>query len=206
MCFSLPRLAATIGLGVLGGEGLSSRGAGGEHWESSGWSDSSETTESTLDESAGMSFFFGLGLGSLIAGVVDFRGWVSQHMVSRPHIRQLRFSSLRPSSTVSAHLEKTLHMPYRFSTFLVSTLRIFPASTDSIGISSRTGMVDEMCLESQDRLRYQVEVGGWFIGDEKRQAGMCSEAEVCWKMEGTLLVLPELTRAHKRVWWWVVEW
>ena len=107
MCFSLPRLAATIGLGVLGGEGLSSRGAGGEHWESSGWSDSSETTESTLDESAGMSFFFGLGLGSLIAGVVDFRGWVSQHMVSRPHIRQLRFSSLRPSSTVSAHLEKT---------------------------------------------------------------------------------------------------
>lgn len=107
MCFSLPRLAVIMGLSVRGGEVLMLRGADGEHSGSSVGSDSSEATESTLDESSGMSFFFGLGLGSFIAVVVDFRGWVSQHMVSRPHIRQLRFSSLRPSSTVSAHFEKT---------------------------------------------------------------------------------------------------
>lgn len=34
-----------------------------------------------------------------------------------------------------------VHMPNRFSTFLVSTLRIFVESTDSIGISSLTGIV-----------------------------------------------------------------
>jgi len=46
----------------------------------------------------------------------------SQQNVSLFHILQLRFSNLRPSSNDAAHLEKTLHMLKRFSTFLVSTL------------------------------------------------------------------------------------
>ena len=110
MCFSLPRLAAIVSWGVRGGEVLISRGAVGEHSGFSGVSDSSEATESTLDESSGTSFFFGLGLGSVIAGVVASFGWVSQQRVSRAQNRQLRFSSLRPSSTVSAHFEKTEHV------------------------------------------------------------------------------------------------
>lgn len=40
-------------------------------------------------------------------------------------------------------LNLPVHMPNRFSTFLVSTLRIFVESTDSIGISSLTGIVYE---------------------------------------------------------------
>ena len=105
MCFSLPRLTEKSGYDVLGDEVFILRGAGGERLGSS--SGSSESSDSTLEESAGTSFFLGLVLESPIAGVVASFGWVSQQSVSRAHIRQLRFSNLRPSSTVSAHFEKT---------------------------------------------------------------------------------------------------
>lgn len=105
MCFSLPLLTEKSGYDVLGDEVFILRGALGERLGSS--SGSSESSDSTLEESAGTSFFLGLGLESPIAGVVASFGWVSQQSVSRAHIRQLRFSNLRPSSTVSAHFEKT---------------------------------------------------------------------------------------------------
>ena len=112
---------------------------------------SSDAMESTLVDSSGMSFVPGRGLLMSIAGVVVNCGCDSQQKVSRFHIRQLRFSNRRPSSMESAHLEKTamevlkvspsegnaaqrkiyspVHMLNRFSTFLVSMLCIFPAST-----------------------------------------------------------------------------
>jgi hypothetical protein len=125
----------------------------------------SDVTESTLAESSGISLRSGQDRVMSIAGVVVNCGWDSQQSVSRFQIRQLRFSNRRPFSIDSAHLEKTdesrrphqnqkrsgwsecrdyspLHMPNRFSTFLVSTLCILPASTDSIGVSSRIGMVE----------------------------------------------------------------
>ena len=105
MCCSLPRLTEKSGYDVPGEEVLVLRGARGERLGSS--SGSSESSDSTLEESAGTSFFLGLGLESPIAGVVTSFGCVSQQSVSRAHIRQLRFSNLRPSSTVSAHFEKT---------------------------------------------------------------------------------------------------
>lgn len=105
MCFSVPRLTEKSGYDVPGDEIFMLRGARGERLGSS--SGSSESSDSTLEESAGTSFFLGLGGESPIAGVVASFGSVSQQSVSRAHIRQLRFSNLRPSSTVSAHFEKT---------------------------------------------------------------------------------------------------
>ena len=72
-------------------------------------------------------------------------------------------------------------MPYRFSTFLVSTLRIFPAFTDSIGISNLTGMVGEVFFyvgRTSNDCASQMECVGWLIGDKSGQAGMYPEAEL----------------------------
>ena len=134
-------------------------GGDGDEWPSSPESESSEDNESTLADSSGTSFRRGLDLAMSIAGVMVNSGCVSQQRVSRFHMRQLRFSSLLPFSIDSAHFENTggivsilqcmskqgprlpLHMPKRFSTFRVSTWRILPASTDSIGLSNLTGIV-----------------------------------------------------------------
>jgi hypothetical protein len=95
-----------------------------------------------------------------IAGVVALASEIgSQQNVSLFHNRQLRFSSLRPSSSDPAHLEKTevwlvcarsrsirtvnspVHMLKRFSTFRVSTLWIRPTSTVKTGASNREGIM-----------------------------------------------------------------
>lgn len=77
-----------------------------------------------------------------IAGVVALASETgSQQNVSLFHSLQERFSNLRPSSSDPAHLEKTVHMLKRFSTFLVSTLCIRPTSTVKTGASNREGMV-----------------------------------------------------------------
>ncbi len=108
MCLSFPRLAAMVFCGLRDREVLAmSRGAVGVCSGSSDVSESMEASESTLEESSGTSFSFSLVLTMSISGVVASRGWVSQQSVSRLHIRQLMFSNLRPSSTVSAHFEKT---------------------------------------------------------------------------------------------------
>lgn len=67
----------------------------------------SDVTESTLVDSSGKSLLRGLDLEKSIAGVVVSCGCDSQQSVSRFHIRQLKFSSRRPSSMESAHREKT---------------------------------------------------------------------------------------------------
>ena len=69
----------------------------------------SEETESTLVDSSGNCF---VDRGTPMDPEIDNSGavaWVSglQQNVSRFHIRQLRFSNLRPSSIESAHLENT---------------------------------------------------------------------------------------------------
>ena len=68
ICFSLPRLTEKSGYDVLGDEVFVLRGGCGERLGSS--SGSSESSDSTLEESAGTSFFLGLGLESPIAGVL----------------------------------------------------------------------------------------------------------------------------------------
>ena len=65
--------------------------------------------ESTLAERSGISDDVGLQLSMWIGGGFARGGFDSQQRVSRFHILQLRFSNLRPSSIVSAHLEKTEH-------------------------------------------------------------------------------------------------
>ena len=67
----------------------------------------SDETESTLVDNSGTSLLRGLDLEKSIAGVVVNCGCDSQQSVSRFHIRQLKFSSRRPSSIESAHREKT---------------------------------------------------------------------------------------------------
>ena len=79
----------------------------GDDGGSSVASNSSEDRESTLAESSGTSLRPGLNLAMSIAGVVVNCGCVSQQRVSRFHMRQLKFSSLRPFSIDSAHFEKT---------------------------------------------------------------------------------------------------
>ena len=109
MCFSLPREAAMV-VGGLRLESIRmSRGAvgGGGDDDSATVSESCEQRESTLAESSGTSFRPGLDLVMSMAGVFVNCGGVSQQRVSRFHIRQLRFSNLRPSSIDSAHFEKT---------------------------------------------------------------------------------------------------
>lgn len=77
-----------------------------------------------------------------IAGVVALASETgSQQKVSLFHNLQLRFSNLRPSSNEEAHLEKTVHMLKRFSTFRVSTLCIRPTSMVNTGVANREGMV-----------------------------------------------------------------
>ena len=75
--------------------------------ESSSFIECSEATESTLVDSRGTSEDTVVGLVISMAGVVA--GWAcgSQQSISRVHTLQLKFSSRRPSSTESAHLEKT---------------------------------------------------------------------------------------------------
>lgn len=160
MCFSLPReFAAVVGEFCCRDDTISTGAVGGDR-DSSESSESSDDSESTLLDSSGMSFRLGLGHAISIAGVVANCGCVSQQSVSRFQMRQLRFSRRRPFSIESAHFEKTerpvsnlhwsvaqdvcspLHMPNRFSTFLVSTSRILPASIESIGFSNLTGMFD----------------------------------------------------------------
>lgn len=109
MCFSRPREAAIV-VGVdCAGDNLMSNGDMGDDSESSEASESSDASESTLAERSGTSLRPGGVLAMSIAGVVVSEGWVSQQRVSRFHIRQLRFSSLRPFSIDSAHLEKTVN-------------------------------------------------------------------------------------------------
>ena len=108
ICFSRPREVAM----VLDGEGLDNAlipmdDVGGE-CDSSMTLKSSEANESTLADKSGTSCRPGLVFVTSIAGVVVICGWFSQHNVSLFHIRQLRFSSLRPFSIDSAHLEKTI--------------------------------------------------------------------------------------------------
>ena len=69
-------------------------------------------------------------------------------------------------------------MPYRFPAFLGSTLRIFPASTDNMGISNLTTMVHGNCVRDQQRLRpsNRIVLGG-VSEDEFRQAGLNPEAK-----------------------------
>lgn len=96
-----------------------------------------------------------------MAGVVELASETgSQQNVSLFHNRQLKFSSLRPSSNEPAHLENTanvsllsrpppegkglyspVHMLKRFSTLRVSTLWIRPTSTVRTGAFNREGMV-----------------------------------------------------------------
>jgi hypothetical protein len=79
-----------------------------------------------------------------MAGVVELASEIgSQQKVSLFHNRQLKFSSLRPSSNEPAHLENTVHMLKRFSTFRVSTLWIRPTSTVKTGAFNLEGMVLE---------------------------------------------------------------
>ena len=117
MCFSLPRELATIVGELRCREDRISTGEVGGDRDSSESSESSDDSESTLFDSSGKSFRLGLGLAISIAGVVASCGCVSQQSVSRFQMRQLRFSSLRPFSIESAHLEKTeglvsyLHCP-----------------------------------------------------------------------------------------------
>lgn len=204
MCLSFPRLVAMDVSRVRGGEVLAIlRGAVGVWTGVSEASVSLEASESTLDESSGMSCLFGLDRTMSIAGVVASFGCVSQHSVSRFQIRQLMFSSRRPSSTVSAHLEKTeeairgmalgnnegafdspLHMPNKFSTFLVSTLRILAESTDSIGISNLTGIV---CVKNcAERKMY------WYPDSIQREnESERANSSGTAKSRGTALFLPE---------------
>lgn len=67
---------------------------------------SSDETESTLTERSGTSEVIEREFLMRMGGVVAC-GRESQQRVSRVHILQLRFSNRRPSSMVSAHLEKT---------------------------------------------------------------------------------------------------
>ena len=67
ICFSLPRLTEKSGYDVLGDEAFVLGGGCGEFLGLS--SGSSESSDSTLEESAGTSFFLGLGLEPPIAGV-----------------------------------------------------------------------------------------------------------------------------------------
>jgi hypothetical protein len=95
-----------------------------------------------------------------MAGVVALASETgSQQKVSLFHNRQLKFSSLRPSSNELAHLENTVntlvlcpltqfqrehspvHMLKRFSTLRVSTLWIRPTSTVKTGAFNLEGMV-----------------------------------------------------------------
>jgi hypothetical protein len=82
---------------------------------------SSSATESTLPDNcgtSGMHCLSGMSWGGIVV-VVDTAFcafvWVigSQQRASLVHKRQLRFSSLRPCSTDSAHLEKTVHQVSR---------------------------------------------------------------------------------------------
>jgi len=164
ICFSVPLLRlSTCSESSLRIDGLMmSRGAVCGFACCSIRSSTSDATESTLADSSGISLDFGLELATLIAGVVASCGCASQQKVSRFHNLQLRFSSLRPSSIDSAHFENTarrdqllpvaqggllskgevspVHMPKRFSTFLVSTLCILAASTVKTGAANREGM------------------------------------------------------------------
>lgn len=75
MCLSFPRLAAIVVSGLRDGETLVMfRGAEGLCSGSPDASESLEASESTLDESSGRSFFFGLDLTTSIAGVVASLG------------------------------------------------------------------------------------------------------------------------------------
>jgi len=94
----------------------------------------SDSTDSILDESSGIS-----PESRRARRISAVRG--STQKVSRFHNLQLRFSSRRPSSMTSAHLEKTIHIPCRLSAFLVSTSCIFAGSTARTGVLSRTGIV-----------------------------------------------------------------
>ena len=80
---------------------------------------SSSANESMLPDSSGRSEVYRpseLRCDIEIAGVVAFGSPGAQQNVSLFHSRQLRFSSLRPSSMDPAHLLKTVHMLNRFST------------------------------------------------------------------------------------------
>lgn len=154
MCFSLPllRLRAESSFGGDKPELDADSGC------------SSEDAESTLDESDGTSFRLGRCLDISIAGVVENWGCAGQQNVSLFHNLQLRFSNRFPPSIDSAHFEKTnthsqqaalvstrqrhppVHIPKRLSTFLGSTLCIFPASTVRTGAGNREGIVSSRRL------------------------------------------------------------
>lgn len=114
---------------------------------------SSEEAESTLDDNAGMSFWVGRRLGTWIAGVTENCGWGSQQNVSLFQIRQIVFCNLFPSSIDSAHLEKTVHIPNRLSTFRGSTLCILPASTVRTGAAKREGIVSKAVRSGVSTIR-----------------------------------------------------
>lgn len=102
MCFSRPLLLPWVSWWSR--ERLDRISTGAERVASKAASDE---TESTLVDSSGTSLLRGLDLEKSIAGVVVNCGCDSQQSVSRFHIRQLKFSSRRPSSMESAHREKT---------------------------------------------------------------------------------------------------
>lgn len=137
-----------------------SRGADVEEELSVSNSKASSSNESRLPERLGTSVLEYRPSELLdemeIAGVVALASDTgSQQKVSLFHNLQLKFSSLRPSSNEPAHLEKTVHMLKRFSTFLVSTLWMRPASTVKTGVFNREGMVSDLlerasCYKSED--------------------------------------------------------
>lgn len=99
----------------------------------------------------------------MVAAEVAF--WVSvvsQHKASLVHNRQLRFSSLRPCSTDSAHLEKTVHMLKRLWGLFVSTLWITLGSTVRTSPSALPGILAE----------FDVHRGDWGIGRRKKMVGV----------------------------------
>ena len=164
-CFSRPLLVESWSIVSLGLDGfLISRGSVCMRFRHCINSAPFDCTESTLLDSSGISRFFGRGLSVSLAGEDGNCGCESQQNVSRFHILQLIFSNLRPSSIDSAHFEKTchesvcrsvdehhyrqnapVHMPCRFSIFLVSILCIFPASIVTTGAAILDGML-EICV------------------------------------------------------------
>jgi hypothetical protein len=116
-----------------------------EVWSLSNSSASSSESESRLPERLGTSVEYRPSevLDAMeMAGVVALASETgSQQKVSLFHNLQLKFSSRRPSSKEPEHLEKTVHMLKRFSTFLVSTLCIRPTSTVRTGALKPEGMI-----------------------------------------------------------------
>lgn len=127
MCLSRPRLRLLFIESCLWiwGREISS-GADVEEVSESNSRASSSGNESRLPERSGRSCVYWPSESLLemeIAGVVALASpFGSQQKVSRVHNLQLKFSNLRPSSNDPEHLEKTVHMLKRFSTFRVSTL------------------------------------------------------------------------------------